>query len=87
LPDLLDVDGLTLIGKGRITRDDRKGTPTGQQRNNVFGDAVGKKLLLRVAAEIGKWQDRDSAAVGLATATGAAAPCFSGCSAVSPPIR
>src|SRR5215472_11395152 len=63
LPDLFDVDGLTLIGEGRVAGDYRKGAPAGEHRNDVLGDAVGEKLLLGVAAEIGKRQDRDRAPI------------------------
>ena len=63
LADLLDVDGLAFVGEGRGAGDDRKGAPAGEHRNDVLGHAVGEELLLGIAAEIHKRQDRDGAAV------------------------
>ena len=59
LADFLDVDGLALVGKGRIAGDHREGAPAGEHRDDVLGDAVGEKLLLGIAAEIGERQYRD----------------------------
>src|SRR5580704_17216728 len=61
--DLLYVDRLAFVGKGRVTGNHREGAPAGEKRNNVLGYAIGKVFLLRVVAEIRKRQDRDSAPV------------------------
>src|SRR5262245_22845570 len=58
LCDLIDVGLLTLVGERRISVDYRESTPPSQPRDNVFGDAVCEKFLLRVAAEIRKRQNR-----------------------------
>ena len=59
LADLLDVDGLALVGEGRVAGDHREGAPAGEQRDDVLGDAVSEKFLLGVVAEIGERQYRD----------------------------
>src|SRR5260370_40811829 len=59
LPDLLDIDGLAPVDKGRIAGDHREGAPAGEHRNDILGYAVGKIFLLRIAAKIGEWQNRD----------------------------
>src|ERR1700730_16351569 len=61
--DLLDVDSLSFVGEGRMAGDHWKGSPAGEHRDNVLGDAVGKIFLLRIAAEVDKRQDRDGAPV------------------------
>ena len=63
LADLLDVDGLALVGEGRVAGDHREGAPAGEQRDDVLGDAVGEKFLLRIVAEIGERQYRDRAVI------------------------
>src|SRR3984893_13021599 len=63
LANLLDVDGLALVGEGRVAGDHREGAPAGEHRNDVLGDAVGEKLLLRITAEIFEGQDRYGAAI------------------------
>jgi len=59
LPDLFDVDGLALVGESRVAGDYWKGAPAGEHQNDVLGDAVGEKLLLGIAAKIGKRQHCD----------------------------
>src|SRR6516225_4207677 len=63
LSDFLDVDSLALIGKGRVACDHRKGAPAGEHRDDVLGDAVGKELLLQIAAEVDERQDCDGATI------------------------
>src|SRR5437660_6632504 len=61
LADLLDVDRLTLVGEGRVARDNREGAPAGEQRDDVLGDAVSEKFLLGVIAKICEGQHRNGA--------------------------
>jgi len=63
LSDRFDVEGLAFVGKGRRAGDDRKGAPAGEHRNDVLGEAVGKELLLGIAAEVHERQDGDGASI------------------------
>jgi hypothetical protein len=51
------VDVLALEGEGGIARDDEELRELRQCRDDVFRDAVGEILLLRVAAHVGEGQD------------------------------
>ena len=88
LADFLDVDGLSLVGEGRIAGDHREGAPAGEHRNDVLGDTVGEELLFRITAEIQEWQHRDRTAIVKAEwVAPTTAPKSGGRRAVSPPIR
>lgn len=56
-------DGLALVSEDRIAGDNIDAGKLGEIGDQVFGDAVGNIVLLRIAAEIGKWQDRDRGAL------------------------
>src|SRR5215468_3575159 len=58
-PDLPDIDGLALVLEGGIARDDQKLGEPRQLGCNVLGYAVAEVILLRVAVEVGEWEDRD----------------------------
>src|SRR5260370_39769868 len=57
--DLPEIDRLALVLEGRIAADDHELGESRQLGCNVLGDAVAEIVLLRVAAEIGEWEDRD----------------------------
>jgi len=57
--DLADIGGFPFVGKARIARDDKQPFDARQARDDVLDHAVDKIILLRVAAHIGKRQDRD----------------------------
>ena len=61
--DLLHMDGLALIGKGRVARDHEEPSQLGQRRDDVLADAVGEILLLRIAAHVGEWKHRDGGTI------------------------
>jgi hypothetical protein len=58
-PYLTHIDGLTFVGKRRVAGDDEQPMRLGQRRNDVFRDAIGKKLLLGITAHILECEDRD----------------------------
>ena len=64
LPDLLDVDGLAFEGKRRVARDDEEPAQLGKGGDEVFADAVGEILLLRIVAHVDKGQHGDGRTVG-----------------------
>jgi hypothetical protein len=47
--DGMRVDGLALVGEGRVPRDDEQVGDFRQRRDDILGDAVGEIFLLRVA--------------------------------------
>jgi hypothetical protein len=49
-PDLLNADGLSLVGEGRIASADEEAAHARKPRNNIFGEPVGEEFLLNVAA-------------------------------------
>ena len=57
--DLFHIDRAALVGEARIARDDEQPADARQRRDDVLDHAVGEVLLLRVAAQIQKWQNRD----------------------------
>jgi hypothetical protein len=59
LADFLGVEVLALVGEGRAAGDNEA---VGQMREvgrQIIGDSVGEIFLLRIAAEIGEWQNHD----------------------------
>ena len=63
-PDLLDVDGLALISKRRVARDDEEPAQLGKAGDEVLADAVREILLLRIVAHVDEGQHRDGGTVG-----------------------
>ena len=55
--DLPGIDRLALVGEAGIAGDDEEPAIARERGDDVFGDAVGKILLLLVAAEVGERQD------------------------------
>ena len=53
------VDGFALIGERTVSRNDKQFVEARQLCNDVFGNAVGEVILLRVAAHIDKGQYRN----------------------------
>ena len=64
MPDLLNIDGSTLIGKAGITCDDKETAKARQSSYNLLDDAISEELLLTVAAQVVEWQDGDRRFVG-----------------------
>jgi hypothetical protein len=58
------INGLALVGEGRIAGDDEEPSDTRQRGDDLLDHAVGEMLLLRIAAHIGKGQHRDRRLVG-----------------------
>src|SRR4029079_18477475 len=48
------VEDLALVGKGRVSGDDRQPEPARQAGNDVFDDPIGEVLLIGVGAQVGK---------------------------------
>ena len=63
-PDLLHVDSLALVCKARIPSDDEQPADAAERSDDLLDHTVGEIFLLRVAAHIGKGQDRDRRFVG-----------------------
>src|SRR5262249_45359553 len=63
-PDLLHIDRLALVGKGRIAGDDKEPTDARERGDDLLDHAVREIFLLRVATHIGERQDRDRRLVG-----------------------
>ena len=61
---LLHVDRTPFVGEARIARDDEQPANARQCRDDLLDHAVGKILLLRVAAHILKRQHRNRCLVG-----------------------
>ncbi len=59
LADVLHLHRATLVGERGVARDDGEARDLREISDDVLGDAVAEILLLRVAAHIGEWQDRD----------------------------
>ncbi len=64
LADLLNIDGLVLEHEGRVSRNDGERTPERQRCDDVLREAVGKKPLFGIIAQIGKRKHRDRGLVG-----------------------
>jgi hypothetical protein len=62
--DLLHIDGAAFVDERRVAGDDEQPADAGEPGDQVLGDAVGKVLLLGIAAHIDEWQDRDRRTVG-----------------------
>ena len=62
--DLLDVDGLALVGEGRIARDHEQRLEARQRGDDVLDHAVGEIFLLGIAAHVLERQHRDRRLVG-----------------------
>ena len=63
-PDLLQIDGLALVGERRITRDYDRAPYAREVGREALGDPVDEMLLLPVAADIGERQDDHREAAG-----------------------
>ena len=61
--DLLNINWLSFLREGRVSSYDEQAFEMGQFRNDVLHDAVGKILLLRVAAHVLEGQDGDGGLV------------------------
>ena len=57
--DLLRLDRLSLVDEHGVARDHQKLTEARQLGDDVLGESVGEKLLLRVAAHVDERQNRD----------------------------
>ena len=64
LGDPADVHGSSLVGEGRVARDDEEPAQAGQCRDDVLGDPVREVVLLRIATHVGERQDGDRWGVG-----------------------
>ena len=62
--DLLHIDCPALVSEGRIAGDDKQPADAGERGDDLLDHAVGEVFLLRIAAHIGKGQDRDRRLVG-----------------------
>src|SRR5262249_1227965 len=58
-PDPLHIDGLALVGEARIAGDDEEPFDTRQRGDDFLDHAVGEIFLVRVAAHVLEWQNRD----------------------------
>src|SRR5271165_5986806 len=61
---LAHVNGLALVGEGRVAGDDEQSARFRQQGDDVFGDAVSEIFLFGIAAHVGEWQHGDRRLVG-----------------------
>ena len=59
LADLLGVYALALVGKGRVARDDEAAADARQIGGEVFGYAIGKIILARIARKVREWKHND----------------------------
>ena len=64
MADLLDVYGSALVGKGRISRDDKKPFESRKPGDDILDHAIGKIFLLGIAAHILERQHGDGRFVG-----------------------
>jgi hypothetical protein len=62
--DLLRLDWLSLVDEHGVARDHQKLTEAGQLGDDVLGESIGEKLLLRVAAHVHERQNRDRRLLG-----------------------
>src|SRR5438105_10502949 len=62
--DALHIDCLALVGEARIAGDDEQPADARQRGDDLLDHAVDEIFLLRVAAHVLKWQDRDRRLVG-----------------------
>ena len=61
---LLDIDGFPLVSEARIARDDEQRLEPRQRCDDVLDHPISEKLLLRIAAQVLKWQYCDGGLVG-----------------------
>src|SRR4029077_13798588 len=57
--DPLDVDGLALVDKRRVARDDEEPAQFGKRGDDVLADAVGEIILLRIVAHVDEGKHGD----------------------------
>ena len=57
--DLLQIDGLALVGEGGVAPDHERASNARKVGRQALRDPVDEMLLLRVAADIGERQDDD----------------------------
>src|ERR1700722_14923080 len=62
--DLLHMDGLAFVDERRVPRDHEEPAQFGERGNDILADTVGKILLLRIAAHVGKGKYGDGGPVG-----------------------
>src|SRR5262249_33589270 len=62
--DLLHVERSTFVGAAVIPVDDEQPSEAAQCRDNVFDNAVGEILLLRIVAHVLEWQNSDRRLIG-----------------------
>ena len=62
--DAACVDNLPLVGKGRSARDDKQVIDFRQRRDDILGNTITEKVLLRDTAQVGEWQYRNRWLVG-----------------------
>ncbi len=62
--DLLHIDRLTLVGKGRVAGDDEQPADAREGGDDLLDHAVGEIFLLGVARQVLKRQDSDRRLVG-----------------------
>jgi len=57
--DLLHVDGLALVGEGRVAGDHKAPRYPREIRSQIVGDAICEVFLVRITRQVGKGQDDD----------------------------
>ena len=62
--NLADVDGSSLVGEGRIARDNEQPAQAGERRCNILGDPVREIFLFEITAHIRERQYRDRRCIG-----------------------
>ena len=62
--DLAHIDSAVLVDEGGVAGDDEQPSDAGKPGDQILGNAVGKIVLIRVAAHIGERQHRDRGAIG-----------------------
>src|SRR6266849_3454489 len=62
--NLFHVDRAVLVDECRVAGDDKQPANAGQSGNQILGNAIGKVLLIGIAAHIGEWQYRNGRTVG-----------------------
>ena len=87
LGDLLQVNGFALVGERRVARDHEEPAQLGQRGDDILADAVGKILLLRIAAHVGEGKHGDGGPVGQRQRRARRLVDSSGAAAVTPARR
>src|SRR6516164_5826498 len=74
-----DIDGLALVGKRGVARNDEEPSLSGEARDDVFGETVGEIFLVRIAAHVLEREHRNQglfgSGSGSASGTSLAASC------------